>query len=187
MYSQTYTEPQDGLNELTEKDKTAQQVSFSNDQVAKIKSLELDKLYDLVDEIFTPSWVSVNMRLNTQTPRIYLHKKINTPTCIWLSYVAELIASPFLPVQPSEKRYSVEIVKMYSLSEIVQKIYFSQVSYYVNVDIIVNSENISDNQFNTFFDYEKQLLNMFNLPINFNYHLNNSFNTHSENVLIFEK
>jgi len=187
MYSQTYTEPQDELNDLTEKDKTAQQVSFSTNEVAKVKSLELDKLYDLVNETFNPSWSSVNIAFGTQTLGILPTKRINISTCIWLSYTNELIVSPFLPVQRSEKRYSVEIVKRYSLSELVQKIYFSQVSYYVSIDIVVNSKNISDKQFETFFEYEKQLLNTLNLPMNFNYHLNNSFETHSENVLIFEK
>ncbi|MBI4079347.1 MAG: hypothetical protein HY429_03570 [Candidatus Levybacteria bacterium] len=187
MYNQTYTQPQDGLNELTEKDKTAQEVSFSSNQVTKIKSLQLDKLYNLVDESFSPSWISINMKFSTQTPKIYLHKKVNTPTCIWLSYANELVISPFLPNQDSEKRPSVEIVKRYSLSDKVQKIYLNQISYYINVDVVLNCENILDEQYEIFFEYEKQLLNILNLPINFNYYLKDSFNTHSDNVLIFEK
>lgn len=186
MYSQTITERQDILNDLTEKNRTAQNVSFSSNQAAQLASLELDKLYNLVNELLT-TLLSVNMEFSTQTPRIYLYEKRNTPTFIWLSYVNELLSSPFLSIATPKKRLSAEIVKRYSLSEVIQKIYFSQASYYVNVDVLLNCENLLDEQLEIFFEYEKQLLSMFNLPINFNYHLKDTFLAHTDNVLIFER
>lgn len=191
MYSQTTSELQDRLTDLLiEKNKTAQTIYFTPNE-DNIASLELDKLCKLadktIDTIYIESSNVESSKISAQTSIIEYPKKLNTPTIIWISYVNDLISPPFFSEPVKEKRISEEIVKRYSLTENVQNIYLSEVSYYVNIDVVLNSESISNRQYENFFEYEKQLLSIFNLPINFNYHLNNTFHPPNESVLIFEK
>ena len=113
---------------------------------------------------------------------------INTPSCFWVACASEQILSPISANPKKDKRLSTEIVKRYSLSANVQKIYFSQVSFYVDVDILLNTEAVSDEELDKFFGYEQELLDTFDIPMNFNYRPKNSFYAHSENnVLVFEQ
>lgn len=124
----------------------------------------------------------------TEAKPLYASNLINTSSFFWVSCAAEQFLTSISVNSSPEKRLSTEIVKRYSLSENVQKIYFSQVSFYVDIDVLMTGETISDNELDKFFDYEQQLLDMFDIPINFNYRQKNSFYLHSENnVLIFDK
>lgn len=127
-----------------------------------------------------------------ESQTIYASDMINTPSNFWISCANEDVLSPIsLPVSAyprEETRPSTEIVKKYSLLTNVQKIYFSEVSFYFNVDVILNTEVISDEELDKFFDYEQELLDIFDVPINFNYRPKNSYFPNSENnILIFDK
>lgn len=112
---------------------------------------------------------------------------ISMPSYFWISYASEQVFSPISIYPKQEKRLSTEIVKRYSLSELTRRIYLSEASYYATTDVVLSAENMSDKQWEAFFDYEKELLDVSNLPMNFNYHFQNKFFVQPNNVLIFEK
>ena len=124
----------------------------------------------------------------TEEHSFFADNPINTLSSFWVSCATEQFLTPITTAYIPEKRLSTEIVKRYSLSKNVQKIYFSQVSFYVDVDVVMSVEVVDDTELDKFFDYEQQLLDAFDLPINFNYRPKESYFPHSEsNVLIFNQ
>lgn len=184
MDNQTITVPSDMRTLFAVEDEN---FLVNSSQLTNAKGSELEGLYATLSKTYVSTFDSLAASHSISTPHFYPYQKMNTPEIIWINYANELISHSLLSNPAPKKRLDTEIVKRFSLFENVQKIYFNQVSHYINVDVTLDCETITDDQFESFFEYEKELLNLFNTPINFNYYFKNTFYVHPDNILIFEK